>query len=179
MVKNDIEKTEKPKGNQGKISFFKRLYVLKHGRFPIKEKTQESLTVRALNAQIALQEKTIEKQIVFMTELEKRIELNVSEDIQTKAFRLAEKFLIPKAPEIKAPEIKNPRQTTLTAEAKNVDVDSQLKQILSEQKPEDIRMALLKGDNFLFKQIKLNYPNMEKQTIFRGIELAREIYGQE
>ena len=174
MVKNDIEKTEKPKGNQGKISFFKRLYVLKHGRFPIKEKTQESLTVRALNAQIALQEKTIEKQIVFMTELEKRIELNVSEDIQTKAFRLAEKFLIPKAP-----EIKNPRQTTLTAEAKNVDVDSQLKQILSEQKPEDIRMALLKGDNFLFNQIKLNYPNMEKQTIFRGIELAREIYGQE
>lgn len=170
---------------QGKISFFKRFYVLMSGRFPISEKTQESVTVSRLKKQIRVLEDINDKYQDMINDMTKQLKVQNEQSIQDKMLDMAGQFLMPKnsfhpqQKNVSLPEQqRNLSNFSTPSNINNIEVDleeEQIKEVLKQYEPSAIKTALALGEDFLFNKIKEQHPTLSENTIVRGIEIAKNL----
>ena len=123
-------------GNQGKIGILKRISVLWNGRFPISEKRQESVTIKALRVQIKAQESIIEKQSNFIEELTEQVQYKQETNMQEKIIDTVKEFFMPsRHPHPQTKKNNFAQQTLITESGKQVSndlTDEQLKNLISD-----------------------------------------------
>ena len=164
-------------GNQGKIGFFKRIYVLFKGRFPIADKTKEGVMVKTLKNQIRLLEQMNDKQSRMIEDMTERLSVSNNESIQEKMLTMVGNLLSPsKKPTISG----DAKQTTLTNTPDHptykVDLDdNKISAMLNQYEPSAIKSALALGDDFLKGKIREAYPELSEKSIDRGLEIAKSM----
>jgi hypothetical protein len=169
--------------NSGKISLMKRMHVLFKGRFPIAEKTQESIVVRSLKRQLKVQEEIIEKQATLMEQMTDQMTVHNQGSTQDKILDMIGGMFKNNQPIKNDVNTAQPIQTTLITESGQKliqDVsDQQIEEIICSYDPTVIKGGLILGDNFIKEKVKSDYPQLSDDIISRGIEIARGMFGEQ
>lgn len=165
-----VDKTK----NKGKMNLMKRLFILKNGRLPTTEATEESAAVRGLKKQIRILEEINDTQAGLLSDMGKQLKLNNESSMQDKLLNAAIGIFAPK----QAPQPANPQRILESGAPLNVPSelsDEQINGILANYDRKTIKSALILGDNFLKKKIREHYPEISENSLERGLEIARSL----